>query len=55
MEPIELAPVKKSNGEVFYQQLEQAAAKTGIPRAILSDHGTDLNAGVEKFCLPPTQ
>lgn len=50
MEPIELAPVKKSNGEVVYQQLEQAAAKTGIPRAILSDHGTDLNAGVEKFC-----
>jgi hypothetical protein len=50
MEPIELAPVKKSNGEVVYRQLEQAAAKTGVPRAILSDHGTDLNAGVEKFC-----
>ncbi len=50
MEPIELVPVKKSNGEVVYQQLEQAVAKTGVPRAILSDHGTDLNAGVEKFC-----
>ena len=50
VEPIELAPVKKSNGEVVYQQLEQAASKTGIPCAIISDHGTDLNAGVEKFC-----
>ena len=50
MEPIELLPVKHSNGEVVYQQLEQAIAKTGVPRAILSDHGTDLNAGVEKFC-----
>ena len=50
VEPIELAPVKKSNGEVVYQQLAQAASKTGIPCAIISDHGTDLNAGVEKFC-----
>jgi len=50
VEPIVLAPVKKSNGEVVYQQLEQAVAKTGVPRAIISDHGTDLNAGVEKFC-----
>lgn len=50
VEPIELLPVKKSNGEVVYQQLEQAVAKTGVPRAIISDHGTDLNAGIEKFC-----
>ena len=50
VEPIVLAPVKKSNGDVVYQQLEQAVAKTGVPRAIISDHGTDLNAGVEKFC-----
>jgi hypothetical protein len=50
VEPIELVPVKKSNGDVVYQQLEQAVAKTGVPRAIISDHGTDLNAGIEKFC-----
>jgi hypothetical protein len=50
VEPIELSPVKKSNGEVVYQQLEQAVSKTGVPCAIVSDHGTDLNAGVEKFC-----
>jgi len=49
VEPIELAPVKKSNGEVVYQQLEQVVSKTGVPRAILSDHGTDLQAGIEKF------
>lgn len=50
VEPIVLSPVKKSNGEVVYRQLEQAVAQTGVPRAILSDHGTDLKAGVEKFC-----
>ena len=50
VEPIELVPVKKSNGEVVYQQLEQAVAKTGVPREIISDHGTDLKAGIEKFC-----
>ena len=50
VEPIELVPVKQSNGEVVYQQLEQAVAKTGVPREIISDHGTDLNAGIEKFC-----
>ncbi len=49
VEPIVLAPVKKSNGEVVYQQLEQAVSKTGVPREIISDHGADLNAGIEKF------
>ena len=50
VEPIELVPVKHSNGAVVYQQLEQAVTKTGIPREILSDHGTDLQAGIEQFC-----
>jgi len=50
VEPLELVPVKKSNGAVVYQQLEQAVAKTGVPRAIISDHGPDLQAGIEKFC-----
>lgn len=50
LEPIELLPVKQSNGAVVYQQLEQAVQKTGVPREILSDHGTDLNAGIEIFC-----
>ena len=50
VEPIELLPVRHSDGEVVYQQLEKAIAKTGVPREIVSDHGTDVKAGIEKFC-----
>jgi archaellum component FlaC len=50
IEPIELIPVEQSNGEVVYQQLEEAIGKTGIPMQIVSDHGTDIKSGVEKFC-----
>lgn len=49
LEPIELLPVKKSNGEIVYKQLEAAVKKTGVPRAILSDHGSDLNVGIRLF------
>ena len=51
VEPIEVLPVKKSNGEIVYEQLESASKKTGIPREIICDKGTDLNSGVEKFCI----
>jgi len=50
VEPIELLPVKKSNGQVVYQQLEANVEKTGLPRAIVSDHGSDLKSGIERFC-----
>ena len=50
VEPIALLPVKKSNGDVVWQQLEEATTKTGLPRVILGDHGSDLTAGVNKFC-----
>ena len=50
VEPIELVSVEQSNGDVVYQQLEAAVEKTGEPREIISDHGTDLNAGIVKFC-----
>jgi hypothetical protein len=50
VEPIALIPVEKSNGEVVYQQLEAQVKKTGVPREIVSDHGTDLKAGIEQFC-----
>jgi hypothetical protein len=50
VEPIYLSPVKQSNGEVVFQQLEDATSKTGIPREIIGDHGSDLKSGVEKFC-----
>ncbi|MFI3196687.1 MAG: UPF0175 family protein, partial [Methylococcaceae bacterium] len=50
LEPIELLPVEASNGEVVWQQLEKTAAKTGIPRAIVSDAGSDLKLGIGQFC-----
>jgi hypothetical protein len=49
VEPIDLVPVTESNGKVVYQQLQNAAAKTGIPRAIISDSGSDLRGGIELF------
>jgi hypothetical protein len=50
VEPIELIPVTKSSGEIVYEQLEMATQKTGIPREIIADHGSDLKLGIEKFC-----
>ena len=50
VEPIELRPVRHSTGEVVWEQLEEAVEKTGIPREILSDGGSDLQAGIRRFC-----
>lgn len=50
LEPIDLIPVTKSNKDIVYQQLESNIAKTGVPRAILSDHGGDIKAGTKLFC-----
>jgi hypothetical protein len=50
VEPIELLPVTKSNGAIVWQQLEQAVEKTGVPREIVSDQGSDLCAGIRQFC-----
>jgi hypothetical protein len=49
VEPIDLVPVTESNGEVVFRQLEAAVAKTGVPRAIVSDDGRDLHGGIERF------
>jgi hypothetical protein len=49
MEPIELEPVIVSDKEVVYRQLKANLAKTGVPRAILSDHGGDLAGGIALF------
>jgi hypothetical protein len=49
VEPIALYPVQTSNGEVVYQQLTAAVAHTGVPREILSDGGSDLQAGIAQF------
>ena len=50
VEPIGLIPVEKSSGEIVFGQLEKNIEKTGIPRQIVSDHGTDIKCGVEMFC-----
>lgn len=50
VEPIARCPVRQSNGEVVYQQLEDSITKTGLPREIIGDQGSDLKAGVERFC-----
>ena len=46
---ITLEPVEKSDGEKVFQQLEAATRKVGVPRAILSDHGSDIARGARKF------
>ncbi len=53
VEPIVLAPVKKSNGEVVYQPLEQAGSKTGVPCEIISDHGAGVSRSSFKSTLQP--
>lgn len=49
LEPIELLPVTQSNGSIVYEQLESVVKKTGVPREIISDHGSDVNVGVTLF------
>lgn len=49
VEPLALFPVTQSNGEIVWQQLEETVEKTGVPREIIGDHGSDLKSGVEKF------
>jgi len=49
VELIDLQPVTESTGEVVYRQLEAATAKTGVPRAIISDEGRDLHRGIGLF------
>jgi hypothetical protein len=49
VEPIALYPVTSSTGEVVFQQLEETIEKTGLPRAIVADQGSDVKAGIESF------
>jgi hypothetical protein len=56
VEPLVLLPMSPSNGPLILQQLEASAKRTGIPRQIVADQGSDLKAGIEAFCQthPPT-
>lgn len=49
VELIDLVPVRESNGDIVYRQLKAAVAKTGVPRAIVSDGGSDLHRGIDRF------
>lgn len=50
VEPLGLFPVSQSNGDVVYEQLKDTIEKTGIPKQIISDHGSDVKSGIERFC-----
>jgi hypothetical protein len=49
LEPIALVPMAGSTKQAVAACLEEAAVRTGAPRAILDDHGADLHGGVEIF------
>jgi hypothetical protein len=44
-----LVPMKSSTHELVATELEKATSRTGTPRLIVSDHGSDLKKGVEQF------
>lgn len=50
VEPLVLLPMSPSNGPLILHQLEASVARTGVPRQIVADHGSDLKAGIEAFC-----
>lgn len=49
MRLLALIPTEHSSGQIVVQQLENTAKRTGIPREILSDHGSDVKSGGELF------
>ena len=46
LEVLELLPVEASNGDLVCKQYEAVAQRTGLPKMILSDHGSDLQRGL---------
>jgi hypothetical protein len=49
MHVIAVIPVEQSTGEVVAAQLKQASLRTGIPRQIVSDGGSDVKKGAALF------
>ena len=49
MEPLALVPMTNSTKQTVAAVLEETVDQTGVPRAILDDHGADLHGGVEIF------
>lgn len=51
VEPFGLIPMSNTTGAAIKEALIQVSTITGVtPRAILSDHGSDLWLGVKEFC-----
>jgi hypothetical protein len=50
MEPIHVQVMPESNQHLVHLELQVAAEQTGLPVAILDDHGSDLHGGVKRFC-----
>ncbi len=46
---LNLTPMEQFSGEQVQEQLAAAAQITGLPRAVVSDEGTDLKRGMELF------
>jgi hypothetical protein len=46
---IALVPMEKSNGDAVERELENAAQRTGVPRQIVSDQGSDLRKGIADY------
>ena len=49
LDPIALVPMENSTKESVNKCLEAAVHRTGVPRAIVDDHGADLHGGVKLF------
>lgn len=46
---VALVPMEKSNGAIVAAELERAVQRTGAPRLIVSDQGSDLKKGISDF------
>jgi len=55
VEPIELIPVTKSNGDIVYEQLNATIKKTGVPTEIIADGGSDIRSGINRFISENTE
>lgn len=55
MHVIAVIPVEQSTGEVVAAQLKQASLRTGIPRQIVSDGGSDVKKGASLFAADHPQ
>jgi len=49
MQVIAVIPVEQSTGEIVAAQLEQATQRTGVPKQIVSDGGSDVKKGTALF------